>query len=301
MKNVLVFVIPIFIISCSGSTKADKEVEKLKGPTAVNIYSNTMDIVMPDTLNAGLNHLVYKNNSDMTHFLLFNKVPEAVNLNKYHEELTRPFQELMDAINENREPNATFPEWLGEMVNMGGVGLLSPGQTAVSYVHFEPGNYIVECYIKSNGIFHSTAGMLKQITVISSNQKQDRPESSVTIQVDSLGLSADGKLPEREGNVNFKVTYGNSKLYSNFTRPDVHLAKITESTSSDILEVYMDWTNPRGMDALAPVVFLGGAQEMPKSNTAYFSQYLSTGRYLLIGEVPNPKAHGFYIEFEITD
>ena len=301
MKNVLIFVISVFIIGCSGSTKSDQKIEKKIEPTVVKIYSNTMDIVMPDTLKAGLNHLIYENNSSMTHFLLFNKVPEIVNLNNYHEELTLPFQELMDAITQNREPNATFPEWLGEMINMGGVGLLSPGQTAESYVNLTTGNYIVECYIKSNGIFHSTSGMLKQITVISNNQKQINPAASVTIHVDSLGLSVDGNIPEHGGNVTFKITYGNTKLYSNFTRPDVHLVKITESASVDKLEDYMDWTNPLGMDVLAPVVFLGGAQEMPKGNTAYFRQNLSTGKYILIGEVPNPKTNGFYIEFEITD
>jgi hypothetical protein len=69
----------------------------------------------------------------------------------------------------------------------------------------------------------------------------------------------------------------------------------------DALGGYMDWTTPKGMDAMAPVMFLGGAQEMPEGSVAYFSQDLSTGKYILIGEVPNPKEKGFYIEFEISE
>lgn len=301
MKPVVVFIASVILFGCSQAKKSDQEVEKNESSSVIEIYSKSMDIVMTDTLMEGWNHLIYENNSHMTHFLLFNKVPEGVDAEQYMTELTTPFQELMDAITEQREPNAKFPEWLAEMVNMGGVGLTSPGQSSENYINLPTGNYIVECYIKSNGIFHSTSGMTKQITVIESDQEQATPEATITINVDSLGLSTNGELPQKGGNVNFKVVYGATKLYSNFTRPDVHLVKITEDAQLDALGSYMDWTALKGMDATSPVVFIGGAQEMPEGNIAYFSQNLSSGKYILIGEVPDPIGNGFYIEFEITD
>jgi hypothetical protein len=76
---------------------------------------------------------------------------------------------------------------------------------------------------------------------------------------------------------------------------------VTEGARLDELEAYMDWTTPGGMNANAPVVFMGGAQEMPTASEAYFRQYLSTGKYILIGEVPNPRENGFYIEFEVSE
>ena len=94
---------------------------------------------------------------------------------------------------------------------------------------------------------------------------------------------------------------GPTKLFANFTRPDVHLVKITEGANIEALEEYMDWTLPNGMVQNAPVVFLGGVQEMPEGNSAFFTQYLSAGKYILIGEVPGPSASNFYHEFEITD
>jgi hypothetical protein len=301
MKHLLVFVVGVFMVGCSGSNNSDQNAKKNERPTVVKIKSNTMDIVMADTLKEGWNRLIYENNSSMTHFLLFNKVPDGIDSKQYLAELTTPFQELMNAITEQREPNAKFPEWLGEMINMGGVGLTSAGQTSESYVNFTPGNYIVECYIKSNGIFHSTSGMLKQITVIENDQEQASPAATITINVDSVGLSTNGSIPKQGGNVNFKVVYGETKLYANFTRPDVHLVKITEGANLEALEDYMDWTKLIGMDATSPVVFIGGVQEMPEGSIAYFRQYLSSGKYILIGEVPDPKGNGFYIEFEITD
>lgn len=93
--------------------------------------------------------------------------------------------------------------------------------------------------------------------------------------------------------------HGITKLFQNFTRPDVHLVKITEGAALETLGDYMDWTTVNGMVSNSPVVFLGGVQEMPEGSTSYFRQYLSTGKYILIGEVPSPRSNGFYYEFEI--
>lgn len=303
MKNYFLPLTLLIVAGCTTTTESEKQIENDPRPPIVNIHSNIMDIVMQDTLTSGLNHIIYENRSDMTHFLLFNKVPKDVDLSKYHEELTMPFQELMASITESRESNAVFPEWLPQMVNMGGVGLLSPGQKAESYVDFEPGNYIVECYVKTNGIFHSTTGMLKQVTIISNQEIVNTPnlDPVATVNVDSLGLTTIGDLPNKPGDFTFKVNYENTRLFPNFTRPDVHLVRITEDAGLDKLEDYMDWTTPNGMDANAPVMFLGGTQEMPKGSIAYFKQNLEAGKYILIGEVPNPKENNFYVEFEILE
>lgn len=299
MKNLLILVSGLFFISCSGSSESEQKKPEKEQPEAITIQTNNMEIIMPDTLNAGLNHLVYRNNSDMTHFLLFNKVPEFVDLEKYQTELTMPFQELMNAISENRDPEAAFPEWLAEMVNMGGVGLISAGGVAESYVDFPPGNYVVECYIKYNGVFHSSTGMLKHLRIIDRGQEEITIDAALTINVDSTGISLEGDLPGKPGMANFKVVHGTTRLYPNFTRPDVHLAKITDEAGLEELNEYMDWSSIEGMVAKSPATFLGGVQEMPEGNISYFSHDLGPGKYVLIGEVPDPKSNNFFIEFEI--
>ncbi len=299
MKYVLAVVVTAIMAGCSGSERKTETTAENPVPTKIQISSNTLDIIMPDTLSAGLNHLVYQNKSDMTHFLLFNKVPDSISIREYSQQLTKPFQEVMDAISNNQEPPNNFPAWLGDMVNMGGVGLTSAGQTSESYVNFTPGNYIVECYIKSDGIFHSSSGMLKQIRVVDQVNEASEPTANITVNVDSSGLTLQGELVPQAGNVCFKISHGVSKLFPNFTRPDVHLVKITEGASLEALEEYMDWTTVNGMVSNAPVVFLGGVQEMPEGSTSYFRQYLSPGKYILIGEVPTPRSNGFYYEFEI--
>ncbi len=295
-KTVFFFGLAILMFACKGTDTEDQD----DTSSIIQIETRNMDIIMPDTLQAGIRHLVYQNHSEMTHFLLFNKVPPQIGLEEYSKELTQPFQDVMDAIMKGEEPPNNFPEWLGEMVNMGGVGLTSPGQRAESYINLTPGNYVVECYIKTNAVFHSTAGMLKQIQVIDSQEDADVPSSTVAIEVDSSGIKVMESLNESGGIITFKITYGPTKLYANFTRPDIHLAKVNEDTNLELLGEYMNWATPAGMDGAAPITFLGGVQEMPEGNIAYFSQDLSPGKYILIGEVPQPIENGFYIEFEIS-
>jgi len=38
---------------------------------------------------------------------------------------------------------------------------------------------------------------------------------------------------------------------------------------------------------------------MPQGSTAYFKQYLDTGKYILIAEVPDADKNNFLYEFEI--
>jgi hypothetical protein len=303
-KLTLLSLLGFMLMACSGPKKEEvkEEIEPEKvdmDPGLVSIVTNSMDIVMSDTLHSGLNHLVYENKSNMVHLLLFNKVPDSISLVDYHSQLTKPFQDLMDAINNNVEPPNNFPEWLPAMVNTGGVGLISPGLRAESYVNFPPGNYVVECYIKSDGVFHSSTGMLKQLRVIEKSTQQLPPQETLGIKLSPEGIALDGELPKTSGQVVFRVDYGETKLFENFTRPDVNLARVTDENNLDSLEDYMDWRKPNGMTIEAPVTFLGGVQEMPEGNVSYFSANLEPGKYVLIGEVPEPKKDGFYLEFEI--
>lgn len=305
MKNLLTLgLLMAALLSCSAPKKEvpteEKTSEIIKSiPGEVKILTKMMEINMPDTLLSGLNHLTYENQSSMVHLLLFNKVPDTITVDIYASQLTKPFQEVMDAITENEEPTAQFPDWLAAMVNTGGVGLIGPGQTGQTYVDFPPGNYVVECYIKSEGVFHSSTGMLKQITIVDEKTGLKAPESKVTLALSPAGIAIEGQLPDSAGKHTFKVSHGETKLYDNFTRPDVNLARVTDEDGLASLEDYMDWRKPNGMVIQSPVEFLGGAQEMPEGNVSYFTVDLKPGRYVLIGEVPQPKADGFYHEFEV--
>ncbi len=68
------------------------------------------------------------------------------------------FRDAMDLINvgKSAEGFAEFsrlPSWFSEIIFSGGVGLVSPGETAQTTIYVDPGTYVVECYVKTSGIF----------------------------------------------------------------------------------------------------------------------------------------------------
>ena len=71
MRSFVLFALAAtFLFSCSANKQEKEEIPESESvdqkPPIVNISSNFMDIIMEDTLKAGMNHLIYENNSSMT-------------------------------------------------------------------------------------------------------------------------------------------------------------------------------------------------------------------------------------------
>jgi hypothetical protein len=71
---------------------------------------------------------------------------------------------------------------------------------------------------------------------------------------------------------------------------DLHIARIDDDTDLDELETWVNWIT--GMEAPAPVHFLGGTHDMPAGSTAYVEVLLTPGTYVLISEVDAPASKG---------
>jgi len=61
----------------------------------------------------------------------------------------------------------------------------------------------------------------------------------------------------------------------------------------------MDWRPGEGVQTPAPVLFLGGVEDMPAGSTGYFSVNLAPGNYAFMMEAPDPVGHGWYLPFSI--
>jgi hypothetical protein len=64
----------------------------------------------------------------------------------------------------------------------------------------------------------------------------------------------------------------------------------------------MNWSVPGGLESPAPdnVTFLGGVNDMPGGNTAYFTASLEEGNYAFIAEVPDADDKNMFREFRVT-
>ena len=79
----------------------------------------------------------------------------------------------------------------------------------------------------------------------------------------------------------------------------MHLARLDDDTDLARLEAWMDWSQPDGFQTPAPVIFLGGLNEMPAGQTGYLHVDLEPGRYAWVAEVPGALAKGMLQVFTV--
>lgn len=279
---------------------------KTEESKSIKIVTNSMEFITKDEYPPGWNTFKYENNSNETHFVLFEKYPEGKGVEDGEREVAPVYQEAMDLINEGKVEEgfaafAKLPEWYKKVEFLGGTGLISPKSTAQSSFFLEPGTYIIECYVKMpNGSFHVNQGMVKEINVPQgAPQKLDATaDHTIAIGIDK-GISIDG--PVRAGEKTFKVNYGKQKLHESNLMHDVHLVWMEAGSDINVLNKWMNVATPEGLQTPAPAgfKFLGGVQEMPTGSTGYFTADLKPGNYVLISEIPDPKGKGLIKEFTV--
>jgi hypothetical protein len=245
----------------------------------------------------------------MVHFVIVEKLPDGHGIESQQEEVAPVFQAGMDLLNAGEVEAAMakfgeLPAWFGEVVFLGGPGLTSAGRTSQATVFLEPGTYLLECYVKTSGIFHSynpdpdAFGMVHQFTVTADTTEQREPTPSLRLEISATdGITMD--TTPAPGTYTVAVHFADQAVHENFVGHDVHLARVPDSTDVTRLEDWMDWRQPNGLETPAPVEFLGGLNEMPAGTTGYFTVTLEPGTYTWIAEVPESQAKGMMRTFTV--
>lgn len=278
-------------------------------PNVVEIVARGLTFEAPDVIASGWTTFRLTNESDMVHFAVVERLPEGIGLKDQQEEVAPPFQEGMDLLNEGKaeaamEAFGKLPAWYGDLVMLGGPGLVAPGRSAEATVYLEPGTYMIECYVKTNGVFHTynpdpdTYGMVHEFTVTEEASGASAPMPTLEIRLSSeRGMEVDGAMTL--GLHTVAVHFTDQQVHENFVGHDVHLARLEDDTDMEALTTWMDWTQPTGLETPAPAVFVGGTNEMPAGKTAYFTVELEPGRYAWIAEVPKPGEKGMLRTFTV--
>ena len=248
----------------------------------------------------------FTNTTEHVHFLLLDLLPGNKTVEDSKREVVPPFQEAMDLITEGN-PEEGFaklgdlPPWAFEIVYMGGPGLVSGGNIAETTVFLSPGNYAMECYIKSeDGTFHTTVGMIEGLIITDDTSPAPEPsDTDIQMTLTNEGFGVQGQL--QTGTNRVAVLFDEDE--PPFLGNDVHLAKLAPGTDVSTVTSWMEWSSPTGListhDNPAPAEFLGGTHEMPKGNTAYFTVELEPGRYAWISE--RPAATPLFQEFTVSN
>jgi len=319
MRNwprVVIFTVCVLIqAGCGGGQSSDEiqvsaeDQSAQPAPYVVEIRAVGKSFEGPSEIPSGWTTFKFMNASNMLHFAIIDVPPEDIRAHELSDAVAAPFQEAMDAMNAGDEAVvnaafAKFPPWIGELSRAGGPGFLSPGRMGQTTVKLEPGHYVMECYIKSDGVFHSTSpgegqlGMLMDLTVTADRNGAPEPTADVTLEIRNTGFElVRGELAS--GTNTIRVDFIEQQALPSFVGNDVHVMRVDDEGSIPKTSAWMDWRTKDGLEDPGPAVFLGGINDLPEGSHGYFTVDLVPGDYAFIAEVPDPGATGFVLPFSV--
>jgi hypothetical protein len=258
-------------------------------PFVAEYIARDYAFIGPSELPSGWVTLRLKNEGMEHHFVFLTLMPEGRTIEDYGRDVGPAFGEAWEGLVSGTVDKAgaaailaeRMPEWYASAVVMGGPGLIGPGLTEDATVQLTPGDYVMECYVKTaEGVFHVALGMAIPVTVTEEDSGAAPPEADFEITLFNDGLEVEGA--PREGEQTVAVHFDEQPAAG--LGNDVHVVRLSRNTDLGALVEWMDWMNVDGLREPAPATFVGGVQEGPPGTTAYFTVDLEPGRYALIAE-----------------
>jgi hypothetical protein len=275
--------------SCGLASQAQRP-EVIQGAYVVEVIAEDYAYSAPDSISSGWVTFRMRNEGEKHHFALLTRLPEGKTLDDYMVDVAQPFDGVMVAMRAGEMTKAeagqvlgrSIPRWFQSAQRIGGPALLAPGRVSEVTLHLEPGEYFMECYMKTpEGEFHGMEGMVRPFTVTNTPSGASRPEADVAIRLTNGGIEAPTVMaPGRH-----TVAVHFAEQPETGGPHDVHLARL--DAAAEIAEVvpWMDWMSVQGLRNPAPVDFFGGTHEMPAGATVYVTVDLEPGRYAWISQM----------------
>ncbi|HKK28657.1 MAG TPA: hypothetical protein VKB18_11285 [Gemmatimonadota bacterium] len=289
----------------SGSGSASAGAASAAADTAGTVLVVARDYAFqaPDSLPSGWTTFRFRNRGKETHFMILDHLPDGKTYEDYRKELTPVFDSAWAAqqrgagvAEAGKILAAGLPAWFADFEELGGVGLVAPGDTTRVTEKLVPGTYVLECYMKGpDGTFHRNMGMERPLYVTDARSGGRPPEADIDLTLRNDAIVTTGRWTPGAHTV--RVAFAEQPATGEVGGNDVHVARLEEGQSASDLAPWMYFMNPEGMRVPAPARFLGGVEEMPAGDTAYFTVDLTPGRYALLSEV-SPQRH-MYTEFTV--
>lgn len=291
IKNIISLFTGLLILSYAPLQAQSSATEKAVAESeVVEITASDYAFDAPAEIRSGWSTFQLSNEGEETHFVFLTRLPEGKTFDNYMEEVGVHFNDVWyglrsgELVKEDASAQLAkkIPSWFNSVVRMGGLGLIEAGATTKVTLQLDPGNYFMECYLKTaDGEFHVMEGMGRPLTVTTESTEAQPPEADfeMTLSNDGIEISDD-------------LTAGQHTIAVHFAehpevgpQHDVHLAKLDDHTELSKIVEWMDWMSIDGFNSPAPTVFAGGAQEMPVGYTAYLTVDLEPGRYAWISQL----------------
>ena len=169
----ILLLISLLFISCSNEPERN----------VVDVTAKDYSFHSKDTIPSGWTTFRFKNEGHAHHFFFLTLLPENADFHSYINELGPAFGVTWDSLKNGMDKvqagallGSLIPDWYANAKTMGGAGIIAPGKTEETTIKLVPGNYVMECYVKTeDGIFHSGLGMIKPIFVTEENSGMKEP------------------------------------------------------------------------------------------------------------------------------
>ncbi|MBX7458675.1 hypothetical protein K3152_10505 [Qipengyuania sp. 1NDH17] len=298
----------VLAVSLAGCSPEEARTET-PGTNILELEVQGLAFVGPDTVKSGWTTIRVVNKGGMTHHALVYRLPDGITAQMVDEQVVVPIQKSLTAAiagdtQKAAEIAATMPAWVGDLTWLGGPGMMSDGVTGEATMYLEPGNYIVECYVKTNGVQHNynpepgELGMVFPLTVLAEDGGMAEPDANVTLTLSNNGYEiTDGAFVAGENSV--RAVFAEQRLYNDFVGHDAHVFRIAEDTDIDAAASWPDFFPVDGQQTPAPASFVGGIHDMPQGATGYFKLTLEPGDYGITAEIPDARQSGFFKRFGV--
>lgn len=261
----------------------------LTGPGVVDVTAVDYAFRAPEVIPSGLTTLRFRNEGTEPHMVFMSRLPEGKTVEDYQREISSPFSRAWRARMEGRanEQEALgmifqgLPEWFPKIQFVAGPGIAAPGVVSDVTLELEPGNYVLECYIKApNGDIHYMEGMIRPLVVSVDEAMGIVPEVDLTVRLTNYDMAIEGDLTSGRRSV---MVYFIENPEQGFGH-SVHVARLDPGTDAQQVVQWMNWLALDGLRAPAPAQFIGGIHPMPTGGIGYFTVDLEPGRYLFVSE-----------------
>lgn len=255
----------------------------------VHITAQDYALSAPDQIASGWTTFRFRNEGQEPHFVLMSRLPEGITIENYELELSAEFVRAWHAVRDGELDEeaamarlfGNLPEWFGDLEFLGGPGLTGPGLASETTLNLEPGNYVLECYMKTeDGEFHYTEGMIRPIRITEARSAAPPPEADIRVTLSNFEMDVQGDLTPGRHVVEVHIAENPQQGFGH----NVHIARMAPGVGVGDVVRWMNAFDVNGFNSPGPTTFIGGAQIMPAGHTAYVAIDLEPGTYLFVSE-----------------
>jgi hypothetical protein len=257
--------------------------------SVVEIIAEDYALSAPDEIPSGWTTFRFRNEGQEPHFVLVSRLPEGITIDDYQTDLSAEFVRAWHAVRDGELDEeaamarlfGALPEWFPGLEFLGGPGLTGPGLVSETTLNLEPGNYVLECYVKTaEGEFHYTEGMIRPIRITETRSAAAPPAADMRITLSNFEMDIQGDLTPGRHVVEVHIAENPEQGFGH----NLHVARMSPETQvSDVVQ-WMNAFDVTGLSSPGPTTFIGGAQIMPAGHTAYVTLDLEPGTYLFVSE-----------------